>query len=38
MYKFRRKKTAMIIGNEYGNGTIKEITILIARDIPNHRA
>jgi hypothetical protein len=26
------------MGNEYGNGTIREIAILIARDIPSHRA
>jgi hypothetical protein len=38
MYKFRRKKTPMIMGNEYGNGTTREIPILIAKDIPNHRA
>jgi hypothetical protein len=26
------------MGNEYGNGTIMEIAMLIARDIPSHRA
>ena len=28
----------MIIGKEYGNGTIRETAILIARDIPSHSA
>jgi hypothetical protein len=27
-----------MMGNEYGNGTTREIAILIARDIPNHSA
>jgi hypothetical protein len=36
MYKPKRKKTPIMTGNEYGNGIIKEIAILIARDIPIH--
>jgi hypothetical protein len=26
------------MGNEYGNGTIREIAMLIAREMPNHSA